>query len=65
MVEKSQKTLKSKKFGGEYVFGETLGKGAQAEVFKFFKNTGDNQGVYATKMTKIKEYLCTPDEARN
>jgi serine/threonine protein kinase len=67
MVEKKpeQKTLKSKKYGGEYIIGETLGKGAQAEVFKFYKNSGENQGVYATKRTNIEEYLNTPDKKRN
>jgi hypothetical protein len=38
MVEKEVRTLKSRKFGGEYIFGETLGSGAQATVYKFYKN---------------------------
>lgn len=46
MVEKAKKddkrVLKSKKFGGEYTFGKVLGKGAQAVVYKFQKNSGEN-----------------------
>ena len=34
-------------------------------MFKFYKNSGEQQGVYATKMTSIQTYLCTPDEKRN
>jgi serine/threonine-protein kinase ULK/ATG1 len=56
------RTLKSKKLGGEYTFGEVLGKGAQACVYKFYKDTGE---VYATKMTPVKDYLCTKDEKKN
>jgi serine/threonine protein kinase len=55
------RTLKSRKYGGDYTFGCILGKGTQACVYKFFKD----DKVYATKQTIIKEYLCTPDEARN
>ena len=32
-------------------------------MYKFFHN--DTNAVYATKVTSIKEYLCTNDESRN
>jgi hypothetical protein len=60
--QKEVKTLKSKKYGGEYTFDITLGKGAQAIVYRFIKDDGK---VYATKMTPIKDYLQTGDENRN
>ena len=62
MTDKEIRTLKSRKFGGEYIFGETLGEGAQATVYKFTKSSGE---VYATKMTPIDSYLHTPDEEKN
>jgi uncharacterized protein YbcV (DUF1398 family) len=60
--QKEVKTLKSKKYGGEYTFDTVLGKGAQATVYRFIKDDGK---VYATKMTPIKDYLQTNDESRN
>ena len=61
-MEKEVRTLKSKKYGGIYQFDIVLGKGSQASVHKFIKDDGS---VYATKITKIKDYLQTPDEERN
>jgi serine/threonine protein kinase len=57
------KTLKSKKFGGDYTFGKMLGKGMQASVYSFFHE--DTQQVFATKITPIREYLCTSDNTKN
>ena len=59
---KEIQVLGSQKFGGEYTFGEVLGKGAQSTVYKFIKDTGE---IYATKKTSIKDYLCTDNEELN
>ena len=51
------KTIKSQSQGGEYIFDNKLGQGAQASVFQVFhKVDGVEQAVYAVKQTPT-DYL--------
>lgn len=61
----NRKVLKSQLFGGQYVQGDLLGKGAQACVYKFYhKSKGDStKTLYACKETNM-DYIrkCPPQK---